>query len=159
MGSKKIKAVCFYGNQKRPIAFPDEAAAFAKEILEKGKTDAGVANYRKLGTPMMVAALNKAKAFPTQYWSKGVLDGWEEISAESLHERCEVTPRACARCFIACGRLSKVKEGPLKGLKIEGPEYETFDKGIRCLVRVSGFMPPEIGGMKYVVPPLENLRV
>ena len=136
MGSKKIKAVCFYGNQKRPIAFPDEAAAFAKEILEKGKTDAGVANYRKLGTPMMVAALNKAKAFPTQYWSKGVLDGWEAISADALNERCDVTPRACARCFIACGRLSTIKEGPHKGLQIEGPEYETlYAFGGLCLIR------------------------
>ncbi len=136
MGSKKIKALCFHGNQKRPLAFPDEAAAFAREILEKGKTDVGAAKYRKLGTPMMVEVLNKAQAFPTRYWSKGVLDGWEAISAESLNERCDVTPRACSRCFIACGRLSTVKEGPHKGLKIEGPEYETlYAFGGLCLVK------------------------
>ncbi|MHB8092498.1 MAG: aldehyde ferredoxin oxidoreductase family protein [Syntrophales bacterium] len=126
LGSKKIKALCFHGNRKRPLAFPDEVAAFAREILEKGKTDAGAAKYRKLGTPMMVEVLNKAQAFPTRYWSKGVLDGWEAISAESLNKRCNVTPRACARCFIACGRLSTVQEGPHKGLTIEGPEYETL---------------------------------
>jgi aldehyde:ferredoxin oxidoreductase len=136
MGAKKLKAICFHGNQKRSVAFPEEATAFAREILERGKTNAGVANYRKLGTPMMVAALNKAKAFPTQYWSKGVLDGWEAISAESLNERCDVTPRACARCFIGCGRLTKVKEGPYQGLKIEGPEYETlYAFGGLCLIK------------------------
>lgn len=136
MGSKKIKALCFYGLQKRPLAFPDEVKAFAQEILEKGKTDAGVANYRKMGTPMMVGVLNKAQAFPTQYWSKGVLEGWEAIGADSLHERCEVQPRACARCFIACGRLSKVKEGPHKGMTLEGPEYETiYAFGGLCLIK------------------------
>jgi len=136
LGAKKIKALCFHGKQKRTLAFPEEAAAFAREILERGKTDAGAAKYRKLGTPMMVEVLNKAQAFPTQYWSKGVLDGWEAISAESLNERCDVTPRACARCFIACGRLSTVKEGPHKGLKIEGPEYETlYAFGGLCLIK------------------------
>ena len=136
LGSKKIKALCFHGNRKRPLAFPDEVAAFAREILEKGKTDAGAAKYRKLGTPMMVEVLNKAQAFPTRYWSKGVLDGWEAISAESLNERCDVIPRACARCFIACGRLSTVKEGPHKGLQIEGPEYETlYAFGGLCVIK------------------------
>ncbi|MBA4394320.1 MAG: aldehyde:ferredoxin oxidoreductase, partial [Desulfobacca sp.] len=136
MGSKKIKALCFHGNQKRLMAFPDEIQAFAREIMEIGKTNPGVLNYRKMGTPMMVAALNKAQAFPTQYWSKGVMEGWEAISADSLHEKCEVQPRACARCFIACGRLSKVKEGPHQGMTLEGPEYETiYAFGGLCLIK------------------------
>jgi aldehyde:ferredoxin oxidoreductase len=136
LGSKKIKALCFHGQQRRPFAFPAEVQAFAREMAEKGKTDAGAKNYRKLGTPMMVAVLNKAGAFPTQYWSKGYLEGWEAIGADALHERCEVTPRACARCFIGCGRLSKVKEGRHKGLVLEGPEYETiYAFGGLCLVR------------------------
>jgi aldehyde:ferredoxin oxidoreductase len=136
MGSKKIKALCFHGSRKRPLAFPEEAQAFSREILERGKSDPGVANYRKMGTPMMVAILNKAQAFPTRYWSKGVLDGWEAICADALHERCDVTPRACARCFIACGRLSKVKEGPHQGMTLEGPEYETiYAFGGLCLIK------------------------
>jgi aldehyde:ferredoxin oxidoreductase len=136
MGSKKIKALCFYGRQKRSLAFPEEARAFAREIQEKGKNDPGVANYRKLGTPMMVGVLNKAGAFPTRYWSKGVMEGWEAIGADSLHERCEVQPRACSRCFVGCGRLSRVKEGPHKGMVLEGPEYETiYVFGGLCLIR------------------------
>ncbi len=71
MGAKKIKALCFYGSRKRSLAFPDEARAFAKEILEKGKTDPGAANYRKMGTPMMVAVLNKAGAFPDRVLVQG----------------------------------------------------------------------------------------
>jgi aldehyde:ferredoxin oxidoreductase len=136
MGSKKIKALAFYGKQKRPLAFPEEVQAFVREIREKGKADPGVANYRKMGTPMMVGVLNKTGAFPTEYWSKGFMEGWESIGADSLHEKCEVQPKACARCFIGCGRLSKVKEGPHKGMVLEGPEYETiYAFGGLCLIR------------------------
>jgi aldehyde:ferredoxin oxidoreductase len=136
MGSKKIKALCFHGNHKRLMAFPEEVKAFSREMQEKGKTDPGAANYRRMGTPMMVAVMNKAQAFPNQYWAKGVMEGWEAISADSLHEKCEVQPRACARCFIGCGRLSKVKDGPHKGMVLEGPEYETiYAFGGLCLIR------------------------
>ncbi|MBW1735843.1 MAG: hypothetical protein JRJ71_15925 [Deltaproteobacteria bacterium] len=29
-------------------------------------------------------------------------------------------------CFIACGKFSEITEGRHKGLRIEGPEYETI---------------------------------
>ena len=135
LGSKKIKGLCFYGQKKREMAFPDEVKAFAQEILAKGKDDKGVQNYRNFGTPMMVSVLNSVGAFPTQYWSKGRMEGWEALSAQSFHERFEVQPRACARCFIACGRMSKVKEGPRQGMTLEGPEYETiYAFGGLCLI-------------------------
>jgi aldehyde:ferredoxin oxidoreductase len=78
--------------------------------------------YKKYGTPMLVSIMNTIGAFPTQYWSKGTLEGWEGISAESLMERCEVTPSACPHCFMACGKISRVKQGRHRGLRIMGPE-------------------------------------
>jgi aldehyde:ferredoxin oxidoreductase len=136
LGAKKVKGFCFHGSKKRELSYPEEARAFAAEILEKGKTDKGVQNYRAFGTPQMVALLNTAGAFPTQYWAKGRLEGWEAISAQALHERFAVSPKACARCFIACGRMSKVKEGPYQGMVLEGPEYETiYAFGGLCLIK------------------------
>ena len=70
--------------------------------------------------------VNNAGAFPTRYWSKGYYDKWEKISSDALHTRCDVRPHACLKCFMACGRLSTVKQGRHAGLKIEGPEYETI---------------------------------
>ena len=73
--------------------------------------------------------------FPSKYWHLGTFEGWEKISAEALLERCHVRPTACLRCFVACGDLSEVKEGRHKGLKIEGPEYETiYAFGGLCMV-------------------------
>jgi aldehyde:ferredoxin oxidoreductase len=84
---------------------------------------------------MLVAMSNAVGGFPSKYWHLGTFEGWEKISAEALLERCQVRPSACLRCFMACGNLSEVKEGRHKGLKIEGPEYETiYAFGGLCMV-------------------------
>ena len=41
---------------------------------------------------MLVSIMNTIGAFPTQYWSKGTLEGWEGISAESLLESARSAP-------------------------------------------------------------------
>lgn len=84
---------------------------------------------------MLVSIMNTIGAFPTQYWSKGTLEGWEGISAESLMERCQVSSIACPHCFMACGKISKIKHGRHTGLCIMGPEYETiYAFGGLCMV-------------------------
>lgn len=135
MGSKKVKAIVFYGDKRREVANPLALESFAKETLDRGKDSPGAQAYRRLGTPMLVAMNNSVGGFPSKYWHLGTFDGWERLSAESLLERCNVKPSACARCFMACGNLSEVKEGRHKGLKIEGPEYETiYAFGGLCMV-------------------------
>jgi aldehyde:ferredoxin oxidoreductase len=135
MGSKKVKAIAFHGEMKREVAYPDRLDQFAKETLERGKDNPGAQAYRRLGTPMLVAMNNAVGGFPSKYWHLGTFEGWEKISAESLIERCQVKPTACLRCFMACGNLSEVKEGRHKGLKIEGPEYETiYAFGGLCMI-------------------------
>jgi aldehyde:ferredoxin oxidoreductase len=126
MGSKRIKAIAFRGKRKKEVADEKAVSGFAKELAKRGKDDAGVNAYKTMGTTALVRIMNHAGGFPTRYWHKGTFENWENISAEALHERCEVRPHACLKCFIACGRLSTVKEGRHAGLKIEGPEYETI---------------------------------
>ncbi len=59
----------------------------------------------------------------------------EEISGERYHEEHEVKPHACAKCFMACGRLTKLRKGRHKDLKLEGPEYETiYSFGGLCMI-------------------------
>lgn len=135
MGSKRLKAIAFHGDKRKEVAHPDRLEQFAKETLERGKDSPGAQNYRRLGTPQLVALTNAVGAFPSKYWHLGTFEGWEKISAESLLERCQVRPSACLRCFMACGNLSEVREGRHKGLKIEGPEYETiYAFGGLCMI-------------------------
>jgi len=135
MGSKKVKAITFSGEQRREVAYSERLEQFAKQTLEGGKDSPGAKAFRGLGTPMVVAMNNAVGGFPSKYWHLGTFEGWEKISAESLLERCHVKPKACLRCFMACGNLSEVKEGRHKGLKIEGPEYETiYAFGGLCMI-------------------------
>jgi len=135
MGSKNIKAIAFWGSQKKELADNKEAKDFVKELAAKAKDDAGVKAYNTMGTPMMVDVMSHVGSFPSRYWHEGTVKHRENINAAALHERCEVRPHACLKCFIACGRLATVKEGRHKGLRIEGPEYETiFSFGGLCEV-------------------------
>jgi aldehyde:ferredoxin oxidoreductase len=70
--------------------------------------------------------INQVGAFPTRYWQQGRYEKWEQIGADALHSRCDVQPRARLKCFIACGRLTTVRDGRHAWLQIEGPEYETI---------------------------------
>jgi aldehyde:ferredoxin oxidoreductase len=126
MGSKMIKAIAFWGNRKKELAEPDLLKSFVRDLAQRSKEDAGVKAYKTMGTPMLVDIVNKAGGFPTRYWQKGRFEHAQNVNASALHECCEVQPHACLKCFMACGRLATVKEGPHKGLRIEGPEYETI---------------------------------
>ncbi|MEW6137069.1 MAG: aldehyde ferredoxin oxidoreductase family protein [Thermodesulfobacteriota bacterium] len=126
MGSKKIKAIAFWGNKTKELADPDLVKRLSKNLAQRAKDDPGVQAYKSKGTPMMVDIMSGVGSFPTRYWRKGKADHQDRINAPALHDRCDVSPHACLKCFIACGRLSTVKDGRHKGLKIEGPEYETI---------------------------------
>jgi aldehyde:ferredoxin oxidoreductase len=126
MGSKKIKAVAFWGDKRNQHADPGLMKEFSKDLARKAKDNPGVKAYKSMGTPMMVDIMSNVGSFPTRYWHKGTADHRERINAAALHEQCEVRPHACLKCFIACGRLCTVKSGRHKGLEIEGPEYETI---------------------------------
>jgi aldehyde:ferredoxin oxidoreductase len=135
MGSKYLKAIVFKGNKKRPLFNENRVRAFSKKLAEESRHNPVVQAYKNMGTPMMVELVNKINAFPTRYWSEGFYDKWKNISAEALHKQCKVQPRACAKCFIGCGRMTTVQNGPYASLKIEGPEYETiFAFGGLCMI-------------------------
>jgi len=136
MGSKKLKGIVFHGKKRREVADLSSLKRLAKDFKDRVKDNQIVHIYKKYGTPMLVSIMNTIGAFPTQYWSKGTLEGWEEISAESLMEHCKVTPSACPHCFMACGKISQVKKGKHRGLRIMGPEYETiYAFGGLCMVK------------------------
>lgn len=135
MGSKRVKAIVFQGDRKRVYAAPDQVAAYAKAFSTQHMQNPGVKAYRKMGTTMMVSLMNTAGAFPAKYWSQGSCDHWEKISGEKYHDEHKIKPHACAKCFMACGRLSTLSRGRHKGLQLEGPEYETiYSFGGLCMV-------------------------
>lgn len=135
LGAKRVKGILFQGDRQRPLHDEEAVRAFARQLMRDSRDNPGVKAYKSMGTSQMVKIMNSAKAFPTRYWSLGTCPHWEDISADALHTRCEVEPRACLKCFMACGRMTRVKEGAHAGLTIEGPEYETiYAFGGLCMI-------------------------
>lgn len=135
MGAKLVKAIVFSGDRKRNYADPEGVAEYARNFSQANMEHPGVKAYKRLGTTMMVALMNTAGAFPAKYWNQGSVDHWEQISGERYHEEHEVKPHACAKCFMACGRLARLKKGRHQDLRLEGPEYETiYSFGGLCMI-------------------------
>lgn len=135
LGAKQVKALVFQGDRKRLYADPQGVADYAKDFSRKNMEHPGVKAYRNMGTTMMVSLMNHVSGFPARYWNQGSCDHWEKISGETFHEEHEVKPHACAKCFMACGRLARIAKGRHKGLQIEGPEYETiYSFGGLCMI-------------------------
>ena len=140
LGSKKVKGIAFYGDVKRQIAKPNMVDKLWRDMGGKAKTNPAAIAYKKFGTPMMVAMTNAVGAFPTKYWSSGVYDKWESISANALLGKCKVKAKACPKCFLACGNLTEVIDGRHRGLKIEGPEYDTINAFVgQCMIYDEAF--------------------
>jgi len=136
LGSKNLKGLAFWGDRQPPIADAEGLRSFTRALVERGREDKGVKAYQRYGTPNLVSLLNTVGTFPTRYWRRGRLDGWEGLSAQQMIEKLGAKPRACHRCFVACGKLVTVPDGPHAGLVLEGPEYETiYAFGGLCEIR------------------------
>jgi len=135
MGSKRLKAVAFHGDRKREPADKAGARAYAAAFAKASADNKGVKAYKAYGTTQMVALMNTAGAFPAKYWSQGSCEHWPNIAAEAFHKEHEVKARACAKCFMACGRMARLSSGRHAGLELEGPEYETiYAFGGLCMI-------------------------
>jgi aldehyde:ferredoxin oxidoreductase len=135
MGSKRIKAIVFQGDRTRPLADGSALKAFSQATAKVSKETPSFKNYRAMGTTQVVKLGNENHFFPTKYWSAGQAPHWRNIDAEALHSRNDVKPSACAKCAMACGRLTTIRTGRHAGLQIEGPEFETiYAFGGLCMV-------------------------
>ncbi|HQJ97451.1 MAG TPA: aldehyde ferredoxin oxidoreductase family protein, partial [Thermoleophilia bacterium] len=124
-GSKNLKGIVWHGDQKVEVARPDDFKALVRDMVERSKDDPGVAAYQRGGTLNMVRTMNGANAFPTRYWRKGTVDGFEKISVETMLEKHGTRTEVCPPCVMKCVKHNFVFEGRHKGLECEGPEYET----------------------------------
>ncbi|NOX32400.1 MAG: aldehyde ferredoxin oxidoreductase family protein [Deltaproteobacteria bacterium] len=135
LGSKKIKGIVCHGDKKRIFHDPDGIKKYKKKMLARLKDDKVVHAYRTMGTPMMVDILNNAGAFPTEYWKRGRFEKKDSINAAAMAKRLKPVPHACRDCFLGCGKYTEVQQGRHKGLKLEGPEYETiYAFGGLCMI-------------------------
>jgi len=125
MASKNLKAVAVRGTGSVTVARP---ANFMDAITNARATLAahpvGGKGLGKYGTEILVNIINETGALPTRNYRDGAYyDEADATGGETLAEKYLVRNKGCFGCSIACGRVTKVAEGPFASVG-EGPEYE-----------------------------------
>jgi aldehyde:ferredoxin oxidoreductase len=125
MGSKNLKAVVARGTGGIKVA--DKAGFLAactdarQKLKDNPVTGAGLGAY---GTEILVNIINSSGGLPLRNWRDGAYyNDADDISGETLADKYLVRNKGCFACSIACGRVTKIKDGPFKSAG-EGPEYE-----------------------------------
>jgi aldehyde:ferredoxin oxidoreductase len=125
MGSKNLKAVVARGTGGIKVA--DKAGFLAactdarQKLKDNPVTGGGLGAY---GTEILVNIINASGGLPLRNARDGAYyDDADDISGETLAEKYLVRNKGCFGCSMACGRVTKIKEGPFKSAG-EGPEYE-----------------------------------
>ena len=133
MGSKRLKAVACAGKTSIRLANEGIFKEKAKKQIELLNESMLKVGFDAFGTNMVSDMVNVRGGYPTRNWQAGVFEGIEELNGQALTDKVLVSGVSCFACPIACGRGSEIKEGPWKGRKGEGPEYETVNTlGAMC---------------------------
>ena len=134
MGAKNLKAVAVRGKGKvalsDPKRFKSLVAGYIKDF--KASFQGSPIPLRQWGTAVTVVGTQNFGVFPTRNFQTGVFEGWEKIDGRALTEKYLVRAKACFACPIACGRGTRIPNGPYAD-EGEGPEYETvYSLGSDC---------------------------
>jgi len=131
MGAKGLKALVVDQRGKTPDAiadpetFKESARIFAQKVKENPFCGKQLPNF---GTAGLVSAINAMGAFPSYNATKGVLEGWEMISGETLTQIMKERGggpghMGCAQCIIHCSNVYLDKQGQYVTSSLE---YETI---------------------------------
>ncbi len=134
MGAKNLKGVVVKGDRKVELADPQRFKALTARFMEGFRKSfaGGPIPLKEWGTAITVLGTQNFGVFPTRNFQYGEFEGWENIDGRALTKQFLVNAKACFSCPIACGRGTKVPEGPFAG-EGEGPEYETvYSLGSDC---------------------------
>jgi aldehyde:ferredoxin oxidoreductase len=128
MGSKKLKAICFKGNEKISIADNDNLRQIVNEFNTGVKSDTSGAMhlYNTLGLSCLNLSAGVSGDTPIKNWG-GTPDDFpmEKLNKISGKEVNKYKQRnyGCFSCPVQCGAIMKVPEANLEETHI--PEYET----------------------------------
>ncbi|MEW5725722.1 MAG: aldehyde ferredoxin oxidoreductase C-terminal domain-containing protein [Thermodesulfobacteriota bacterium] len=131
MGSKGLKAIVVdqRGQSKEAMADPEGFKEAAKEFAKAIKAHPFSGQLLPaLGTAGLIGPVNSLGAFPSYNATKGVFDGWEKISGESMAQVIQqrggkTTHVGCAQCIVHC---SNEFVDPAGGYVTASLEYETL---------------------------------
>jgi len=134
MGSKRLKGIAAHGTKGSravPINFDKNFQALVREVNDRDiKKNPFVQWAITVGTPGTTDYSNQTGIMPTRNFQSGVFDRANEIDSKAFREKILVKHlTTCFSCVIGCRNDTEIREGKYKGIKGEGPEYETITVG------------------------------
>ena len=127
LGAKNLKGIVVKGHQEVSLFNPEEFKTANGKYRNnfKDATKDNPPPLRLHGTAITVIGTQSHGVFPTRNFQQGTFESWESIYGETLTKKYLVRAKPCFSCPIACGRVTKIPDGPYQG-EGEGPEYETI---------------------------------
>jgi aldehyde:ferredoxin oxidoreductase len=122
LGSKNLKAVAVRGTMDIEIAFPEEALAYDKQIID-GITKTKLTKIMgTFGTMFIYGVTNSTGLVRVRNFQDNQLPDSEAIECENI-EASSIGTSGCFGCQIHCRHRYVIREGEYAGTYAEGPEY------------------------------------
>jgi len=135
MGSKKVKAIAVRGSFDIPVADHKTIRKLFEESMRKILRHPVLNIWQKQGTMQFIDWVQENVCLPSRNFSSATYEGYRGINADIMEKNAKVADRACFACPICCGHFTIIKDGPHKGVGVEGPEYETAAMiGSNCML-------------------------
>jgi aldehyde:ferredoxin oxidoreductase len=127
MGSKKLKGVVISGNLKIKPADDDKFDYVKKAMVNKVREKKEFAEWwRSYGTAGDINKLDALGMLPTRNWRGGQFESMEKICSQTNAQMWPRENRSCAPyCVAPCSHYIEINDGPYKGARCDGPDYET----------------------------------
>jgi len=134
LGSKRFKALAVRGKGKLAVHDMKGTLDLSYAIMTMMRENPSTGQILpRFGTPVLVETNNALGMLGSRNWQEETFAGAKGLSAETMREKIVVRNKSCFACPVMCGKYSEVVEGPFKGRKVEGPEYENiFALGSMC---------------------------
>lgn len=126
MGSKNLKAIVVRGSLNIAAADSTALKQYVKDTYQDFRENPKAKLRRAFGTAEMVDGTNKMGYWGTRNFTTGYFEEAPKVNADSFKKDYFAGSLSCYGCPIACGKVSKLKNGKLKDITIEGPEFETI---------------------------------
>jgi aldehyde:ferredoxin oxidoreductase len=134
MGSKMLKGIAVHGtkgSRAMPINLDKNFQALVRDVNDREiRKNPFVQWAITVGTPGTTDYSNQAGIMPTRNFQSGVFERANEIDSKAFREKILIKHlTTCFSCAIGCRNDTEIREGKYKGIKGEGPEYETITVG------------------------------
>lgn len=126
MGGKNLKAIVVNGSKGISVADPKGILRKLGEVLQLIGQSPSAKNWFAYGTTLTFNITNEWGILPTRNFQSNVFpSGSGRIDKDGVLPN-KVGNHGCYGCALVCSKIIEVKGSEGKGVRLEGPEYETL---------------------------------